>query len=98
MSWTGIGEQTESTRIAVNTLIREEAARTSAATTFLVDLAGLCEADKSETMTRPDGMHFAAIGYHRLGEEAAESVKGWLSHREQLLDARILERKSEYSR
>ena len=78
LSFTGVLAQTESTRMAVNERIRGVVASANchadtACGTFIVDLARLCE-QEPQTMARPDGMHFTAKGYQRLGEEAAAAL------------------------
>jgi len=78
LSFTGVLAQTESTRVAVNERIRDMAASADghvdpACGAFLVDLARLCE-QEPQTMARPDGLHFTAEGYQRLGEEAAAAL------------------------
>uniref|UniRef100_A0A7S0PYL5 SGNH hydrolase-type esterase domain-containing protein n=1 Tax=Coccolithus braarudii TaxID=221442 RepID=A0A7S0PYL5_9EUKA len=72
LSFTGIGQLTETTRLAVNERVREEAGRCPNA--FLVDLDALCGTEES-CMERPDGLHFTSRGYHRLGEEVASTLQ-----------------------
>ena len=64
---TGVLTLTEETRIAVNKAIRLESEREDA---FLVDLAAFAH---EGIMRRPDGLHFEAAGYARLGDEAARA-------------------------
>lgn len=73
LAFTGVLEQTEMTRRAVNDHVRAKACRSADA--FLVDLARLSDADTANPLQRPDGMHLTADGYRRLGEEAAAAVR-----------------------
>ena len=81
LAFTGVLEKTEATRLDVNARIRAEVAAAAAPNALLlVDLAALCEREP-DGMARPDGMHFAASGYTRLGEVAAEALRPCLEPR-----------------
>ena len=72
LSFTGISELTDATRIQVNERIRAECA--DATDVFLVDLAAFAD---EPTMTRPDGLHFEEAGYRRLGAAAASALQSF---------------------
>ena len=69
LSFTGILEKTDNCRLDVNERIRAMAADEDDC--FLVDLAVL---DDEAVMTRPDGLHFEASGYERLGVAVGEAL------------------------
>ena len=81
LAFTGALEKTEATRAAVNAELRTMASRGPLGKTFIVDLAALCR-DAPAAMVRPDGLHFTAAGYSRLGELAAEQLRICLARRE----------------
>ena len=73
LSFTGVLEITDTTRCAVNEAIRLESRRDDA---FLVDLAAFAD---EEVMHRPDGLHFEAAGYARLGQRCASAIREFCS-------------------
>ena len=72
LSFTGISELTDDTRIQVNERIRAECA--DANDVFLVDLAAFAD---EPAMARPDGLHFEEAGYRRLGAAAASALQNF---------------------
>ena len=70
LSFTGVLENTEQTRLEVNERIRDACVSNTGA--FLVDLATLSQLP---VMSRADGLHFEVCGYERLGREAAASLQ-----------------------
>ena len=73
LSFTGILEKTDACRLDVNERIRAMAAADDDC--FLVDLAVL---DDDAVMARPDGLHFEATGYERLGVAVGEALSATL--------------------
>jgi len=77
MKWleplTGCLTLAEKTRCDVNARIRSEA-EGHASDTFLVDLAAICDESAGTPLARPDGIHFEATGYQRLGDLAASAI------------------------
>jgi lysophospholipase L1-like esterase len=48
----------------------------SSPSSFLVDVAALCEGQGGEALQRPDGIHFDAAGYRAIGEAIFQSMGG----------------------